>query len=496
MPLTYSALASGSPDPSAGGARAAFEMSEQYVPGPEGSARETVGSSLLKRNASRARLASLFLLSACLAALAVTGIGAAGASWRKAMQGRGMARSKGGAFAQDFITIGKCETPKGGSQCARDISYAMDHVKKHPDWYVGLHEDDDPKAFQWFLHKQIAAGGKPRCPPPCHWDVVDASKDDSIPLDGKCHTSVDGEACYNHVTYTMKENLPKHPEWYPGLPMKASFKIVQNYLHKQGVCPKPCHMAEELKEMKKLKKEEAKAAEDDMEEMGGMPCHTAEAGEACYGDVLFAMGKLKGGMHDEWYSGKLNKHSTFEEVQAYLSKQNSENQEELCPQPCNKEAVENITKQGTMSCNTAQEGDKCWKAVVWVVTKGIVDKPEWYKGDNISTASTFEHVQNRLAAEKGDKKDCESPACPCETAKEGDGCWTAIQWVMKVGLKNHSSWYDDLPKNPTFEQVQTRLHNDKHTKCKLPCIFAPWWDKPEDKPEKRLLVDGDSAISA
>lgn len=472
--LNYSALAS---------SVSTLELREQ-VQREGGSVREAhvSSASFFERHRRQARLASALVFASALAAIAVMGAGAAGGAWRRSVEARGALRGNGTrVFAQAFSTvgIGHCETPEDGSQCARDIEYAMAHIKKHPDWYVGLHAEDNPKAFQWFLHKQRTAGGKRRCPPPCHWNVE--TSDESTKLYGDCHTSEKGESCYNHVQYTIKENLPKHPEWYPGLSEGSSFKIVQQYLHHQGVCPTPCGLKEELAKQKKAEKKKE-------EYVDGMPCHTAEAGEACYGDILFAKKKLAEGTHNEWYEGKLSATSSLQEIQAYLHGQHSSDKTRLCPLPCSKSAVKNISKYGDGPCHTATEGDKCWKAAKWVVEVGVKKKPQWYKGDNISLASTFEHVQNRLAQEKDPDRACKSAACPCASAKKGDECWGAIQWVMDVGLKKHKKWYKDLPEEPTYEQVQVHLHGEAHTKCGMPCVFAPWWDKPEAKETDPLVA--------
>jgi len=425
------------------------------------------------------------MLSAALAALAVRGVGAAGGAWRRAVEARGLRHSQDISRA---FSLDDCAAPVPGSQCARDVDYAMSHIKKHPDWYVNLHANDNPKAFQMFLHQQTVEGGKRRCPRPCNWHGQTPQQQlhqDAQLHSAGCHTAVAGESCHNHVQYTMKENLPKHPEWYPGLTQDSSFKVVQAYLQHQGVCPKPCGL-KELEQIKKAKKEEEVEGEEE-DSSHGKSCHTAEAGEACYGDVFFAMNKLKEGMHNEWYDGKLDEYSSFEEIQAYLHLQHTSDPSRLCPRPCNEEAIANITERGNEKCHTARKGDGCWKAAEWVVKVGVKRKPEWYEGANISVASTFEHVQNRLASEKDEDRACRAPACPCQTAKKGDECWNSIMWVMHVGLVNHSSWYKDILPDLTFEQIQTRLHKDKHTKCQLPCLFAPWWEKPEER--TRVLAD-------
>jgi len=205
-------------------------------------------------------------------------------------------------------------------------------------------------------------------------------------------------------------------------------------------------------------------------------CRDAVAGSACYGDVDYAMKTLKEGLHPEWYPG-LPAHATFAEVQAYLHNQKTADSSGKCLLPCNVSAVAVAKKYAEGPCHTAsKETDaKCYKAVLWVMSKGIRQHPDWYS--NLSQASSFEDVQARLA------RDSEGACwnlrpCPCETARHGDACWNAIQWVMKVGIRNHSEWYPNLNKASTVEEVQARLHDDRHTKCKLPCKAAPWHKGP------------------
>jgi len=371
-----------------------------------------------------------------------------------------------------------CEDAARGSQCYRDAMYAQDHIKAHPDWYVGLHQTSSFAAFQNFLHKQTVAGGKRRCPKPC----AKVEKDHGPSIYGKCHTAQEGDDCYNHVVFTQKENLPKHPEWYPGLAKNAGFLEIQDYLHEQRVCPKPCDLEEAKKRASMTKLDGSKICKhktgkdrfeclDRVDERSGV-CHTAKPGEACYGDVLYAMSEKKKGHHESWYFG-LNATSSFEQFQAFLHSQHSADSTRLCPQPCSREAVESLkhVNGGTHHCTKVNSGEECYKAVNWVMSDGIKLHPKWYV--NITTNWTFEKVQARLAKDK--KGACSKLyPCPCHTALEGERCHSSVQWVLTVGLTNHSEWYKGLTKKSTLEEVQMRLHTEKSTHCKIPCLRTPW----------------------
>jgi len=381
---------------------------------------------------------------------------------------RGGARP--GAGALELVSVVKkrpeCQEAPKGSQCLKDIEYAMHHIKAHPDWYVGLDEKSDLKAFQAFLHKQRTKGGLRRCPKPCgHVERINQHLYSS-----KCHTALKGEDCYNHVIYTKKENLPKHPEWYPGLPAHSSFQVIQDYLHNQHVCPKPCGLSEARKKDRKAEcmEKHGRARRLCLEEQDeDSTCHTAVPGEPCYGDILWARDYQK--QHPEFYNG-VDENSTFEEFQALLHLQKNEDATKRCPNPCNKKAVDRLDDVDMRHCNTASPGESCYKSVAWVIEDGIKKHPAWY--ENITEESSFEEVQARLVKDK--QPACRRHPCPCETATKGDACYNSVKWVMTSGLANHSSWYKDLNENSTFEEVQLRLHRDHKTHCKLPCRRPPW----------------------
>lgn len=395
---------------------------------------------------------------------------------------------------------GACEDAAEGSQCYRDTQHAMNHITEHPEWYVGLHPGDSFKKFQSFMHNQRKAGGVRRCPMPCGMDSAESSFSPVNDIDS-CRDAQPGEDCYNHVVYSKNVNLPQHPEWYPGLEKNSGFFEIQAFLHEQEVCPKPCTQTMPQVESQETKPtappqrqrsapecmglsplEELVCTQQDRETREN--CRDAAAGSACYGDVLYAIKTLKEGLHAEWYPG-LPAHASFPEVQAYLHNQKTADSSGKCQLPCNVSAVAIAKKYAEGPCHTAckETDSRCYEAVIWVMAKGIRKHPEWYR--ELSLSSSFEDVQARLS--KDPKGDCRNlRPCPCQTARRGDACWSAVQWVMKVGIHNHSKWYPDLNSSSTLEEVQTRLHHDRHTKCQLACKPVPWlnWPTGEDPPEE------------
>jgi len=392
---------------------------------------------------------------------------------------------------------GACEDAAEGTQCFRNVKYAMEHISDHPEWYVGLHSGDSVKKFQHFMHQQKLHSGGRRCPMPCGMESMDLEVSPVMGID-TCHDTEPGEDCYNHVVYSKNVNLPQHPEWYPGLDKNSGFFEIQAFLHEQEVCPKPCTQPRP-KHQEKVPRQRSvplvpprQKSVPDSECTGLSPleelvcteqdqnikdnCRDALAGSACYGDVDYAIKSLKEGLHPEWYPG-LPTHATFAEVQAYLHNQKTADSSGKCLLPCNVSAVAVAKKYAEGPCHIAsQETDRrCYKAVFWVMSKGIKQHPDWYR--NLSQASSFEDVQARLAQDSNGACRNLRP-CPCETARHGDTCWNAVQWVMNVGIQNHSKWYPDLNSTSTLEEVQARLHQDRHTKCKLPCKPAPWRKEP------------------
>jgi len=70
-----------------------------------------------------------------------------------------------------------------------------------------------------------------------------------LDAESQCHTAVEGEECYNGVTWAMQQGIAEHPEWYPGLSATSSFEDFQSNLHAGGHsnCPASC-AARKLKE--------------------------------------------------------------------------------------------------------------------------------------------------------------------------------------------------------------------------------------------------------
>ena len=57
----------------------------------------------------------------------------------------------------------------------------------------------------------------------------------------ECHTAVEGEECYEHVTWAMTTGIKEHPENYGHLTADSSFAEFQDAIRAaHPSCPKPC----------------------------------------------------------------------------------------------------------------------------------------------------------------------------------------------------------------------------------------------------------------
>jgi hypothetical protein len=124
----------------------------------------------------------------------------------------------------------------------------------------------------------------------------------------------------------------------------------------------------------------------------------------------------------------------------------------------------------------AVKDDDCYKSVVWAMTQGLKEHPEWYKG--LTKNSLFEEFQSVLAESPEDTK-CDHKPCKtaagCQTAKPDSPCYAGVRWDMTEGIKTHPDWYPGLTENSSFEEFQGRTHKSNKTLCPSePCNAQPF----------------------
>jgi hypothetical protein len=123
-----------------------------------------------------------------------------------------------------------------------------------------------------------------------------------------CRTAEEGDACFDNVTWVIREGIRARPDMYTGLTAAFSrFEDVQAHVHahNESLCPRPC------------------------------PCHTVgRDDQKCLSGLRWA---LSTGIahHPEWYPG-LTSSSPFEAVQALLHQKALVHDDDpnRCPRPC------------------------------------------------------------------------------------------------------------------------------------------------------------------
>jgi len=108
--------------------------------------------------------------------------------------------------------------------CFVAVKWAMKHgIVEHSEWYPKLDAWSSFESFQALVHKANTSA--------CAFEPCT-----------KCHTARFGEECHDHVLWTLKHGIHKHPEWYKGLTHASRFEKVQSRLHEDEntSCPMPC----------------------------------------------------------------------------------------------------------------------------------------------------------------------------------------------------------------------------------------------------------------
>jgi len=65
----------------------------------------------------------------------------------------------------------------------------------------------------------------------------------------------------------------------------------------------------------------------------------------------------------------------------------------------------------------------------------------------------------------------EATAPPCQTSVEGEVCYQKVVWAMTQGVKEHPEWYHGLTSESSFEAFQAALHLGHYGHCAVPCNF-------------------------
>eukprot|EP00930_Biecheleria_cincta_P031581 TRINITY_DN2191_c0_g1_i1.p1 TRINITY_DN2191_c0_g1~~TRINITY_DN2191_c0_g1_i1.p1 ORF type:complete len:871 (+),score=126.83 TRINITY_DN2191_c0_g1_i1:116-2614(+) len=194
-------------------------------------------------------------------------------------------------------------------------------------------------------------------------------------------------------------------------------------------------------------------------------CETAKPGSNCSDSIRWAM-RTGIHRHPEWFHG-LDSSSTFEDFQLnyFFDRKHG------CERPCSPGST--TAAENASSCETAENGSKCWLSVMWAKNEGILENPEWFYGLNGS--STFEDFQT-MYYDQG-KHGCQRPCEPskdvstpdCQAAEPFSGCYKKVMWAMKDGIHEHPEWFYGLNSSSEFEEFQDKFFHQGKDDCPKPC---------------------------
>jgi len=115
--------------------------------------------------------------------------------------------------------------------------------------------------------------------------------------------------------------------------------------------------------------------------------------------------------------------------------------------------------------------------VVWAVTKGIKEHPEWY--DGLTQKSSFTEFQTQCAMSPEDTH-CKQKPCSehagCETAARDSECGKATLWDKTEGFAQHGEkWYPGMTVESAYEDFQNHINGWNKTLCPRPaCSHQPF----------------------
>jgi hypothetical protein len=355
-------------------------------------------------------------------------------------------------------------TASAGEWCHAAVTWASEGgAQEHPDWFPGEVSEYSFQDFQSLLHEL----GEAKCSRPCdsagkrtlgliqgqsftrrvdvnqtyglsQEELLGAMESSWAPkarigaltADAEtegCQDLQPGSVCYNAVTWLRTSGIKKHPAWYPQVSGDSTVEEVQELLASlgRGDCQKPCQYRD------RFGYQRVKLADDDkvlevgvdgrqvVSEAYKIPerrsCSNTVEGEWCYTAIMWL--KNKGlAKHPNWYRS-LNPKSSIADFQTELHKQHKMS----CPLPCN----------GQEGNTTANSEDEHW--------------------DTTTPADRKGHDES------------------CELAQEGSACYKAISKVMDFNFWRHPEEYPGLTGHSSRNEVQEHLYQRGAYECGWPC---------------------------
>ncbi|CAK0884744.1 unnamed protein product [Prorocentrum cordatum] len=242
----------------------------------------------------------------------------------------------------------ECQDARVGSTCYDAVAWLRSEIfKKHPSWYPGYTSETSAEDVQDMLYGL----GKASCPRPCFASAPRAPTAAELRQPKfDCRDTVQGDLCYEGLSWLRSVGFGLHPDWYPGLTANSSTPTIQSELHRTGRadCPRPCALTEQqeaaataaemsgaapesVDDVAREKVEQATEKPEKPEEHAqdeGDDCMDAKPETQCYNDVAFGVaGGVK--MHHALYDG-LKESSSFKDIQEFLYLNNRSG----CTKPC------------------------------------------------------------------------------------------------------------------------------------------------------------------
>jgi hypothetical protein len=275
------------------------------------------------------------------------------------------------------------------------------------------------------------------------------------------------------VTFLTTKGISLQPNLYGGLKPDSPFEKVQERVNVMfpKVCAPPCFSAADQHTGSEDELDDELAAlglEDDCEDLiedddqteANHNCHTAKPGDRCYDHVIYVA--TDGIIQRPRAFKGLNMATSLHDIQAFLAENPDVVPEAECGRPCDDK------------CHDALEGEPCHTNVKWAMTEGINDPNASLWFPSLTNKSSFAEFQASISADGDATVDCPMPCKKfCRTATEGEKCFEAVDWVMKVGVRKSPESYKGITMYSSFEEVQRHLAHNKSeavSACVEPCV--------------------------
>lgn len=148
-----------------------------------------------------------------------------------------------------------------------------------------------------------------------------------------------------------------------------------------------------------------------------------------------------------------------------LKTQKSENLEEHFAREAEK-ALQKAERDGK-ECRNAEQGTECFNHVLYAMSHGIYQHPNWYPG--LTSKSSFGDFQALLHLLPSNE--CARPCreAGCLRLSVQFACQLRVEWLRQVEFIQHSVWYPELSADSSSEALAMALWQRGDKACSRPC---------------------------